>query len=126
MTDGTFRKSGIYRRRWQWWFPWSVTDWWKPRTFRGGDEWSNDSACLVLPPFGCLVVFWRSGPLRAMPCPAEWAEMTEDERADYAPCGYLHGGRIRQDAHHHAMTDGVCEWARAWLDEAPEARASRG
>jgi hypothetical protein len=50
--------------------------------------------------------------------------MTEDERADYAPCGYLHDGRIRQDAHHHAMADGACEWARAWLEEAPEARAA--
>ena len=65
MTDGTFRKSGIYRRRWQWWFPWSVTDWWKPRPFRGGDEWCDDSACMVLPPFGChefRTALWRGLP----------------------------------------------------------------
>jgi hypothetical protein len=110
----TFRRDGIYRRRFMWWFPWSVTDWWRPRAFRGGDEWCNDSAALVLPPLGCLVLFWRPGRRRTMPCREDWALMDERQRADYAPCGQLHGGRVREDAHDHA--DGVCDFARSWID----------
>lgn len=116
--SGTFCKSGIYCRRWQWWFPWSVTDWRKRRTFKGADEYCNESACLVLPPFGCLVVFWRPGPMRTMPCPDEWNLMQDWRRADYAPCGWLHGGRLRQSAHHHVMT-GACDQAREWLGGRP-------
>jgi len=110
-----FRRSGIYRRRFQVWYPWSVTDWWQPRWFTGGDEWCNDSFCLVIPPFGCLVVFWRPGPLRDLPCPADWRSVSEADRADYAPCGRLHGGDWRDGAHAHWET-GICDEARHWLD----------
>jgi hypothetical protein len=113
--DRTFRRDGIYRRRWQWWYPWGVTSWQLPRVFRGGDEWCNDSACFVVPPFGCLVVFWRRGPLRTMPCQADWKLMNDSERADYAPCGYLYGGRINHQAHHHNMSGVLCADATLWL-----------
>lgn len=111
----TFRRNGVYRRRFMWWYPWGVTGWWQPRVFRGGDEWCNDSAALVAPPLGAFILFWRPGRLRTMPCAEEWAWLNDDERADYAPCGYLYGGRVRYDAHHHFET-GVCETARKWLD----------
>lgn len=112
--DGTFRRDGVYRPRLQWWFPWAVTDWWQPRFFRGGDEWCNDSAAVVIPPFGCLVLFWRPGRLRTLPCAEEWGSMDEESRADYAPCGYLYGGRIRRGGHTHWET-GMCALARNWL-----------
>lgn len=113
----TFRRDGIYCRRFQWWFPWGVTDWWKPCPFRGGDEWGNPSVCLVLPPFGCLVLFWRPGRLRTVPCLEERALMDDWQLADYAPCGYLYGGRLREGAHHHI--NGLCDEARAWLATVP-------
>jgi hypothetical protein len=116
MSD-TIRRNGVYRRRWQWWFPWGVTDWWRPRAFRGGDEWCNDSACLILPPLGCFVVFWRPGRLRVIPCPADWADLTETERADYAPCGRYYDGRIHASGHMHREA-GACDEARAWLNSA--------
>jgi hypothetical protein len=109
-----FRRDGIYRYRLFWWFPWGVTSWWKPRIFRGGDEWCNDSVVFVVPPFGALVIFWRPGRRRTMPCPEEWDHMGEDQRADYAPCGWLWAGRTRAGAHHHVM-DGACEPAQRWL-----------
>lgn len=117
--DGTFRKGGIYRRRWQWWFPWSLTDWWRPCVFTGADEWCDESACFVLPPLGCLVLFWRPGRLRTLPCAEEWAEMDEEHRADYAPCGYYHGGRVRRGGHLHWET-GICKDAREWLASQPQ------
>lgn len=112
--DATFRRNGIYRSRYQIWFPWSITDWWQPRIYRGGDEWCNDSVVFIVPPLGGLVIFWRPGSLRRMPCDECWAEHDEISRADYALCGYLHGGRLNPGAHHHADT-GVCERARRWL-----------
>ena len=120
----TFRRGGIYRPRWHWWFPWTVTDWWRPRVSRGGDEWCNDSLLFVTPPIGAFVIFWRTGRLRTMPCPDEWSVMCEDQRADYAPCGNLHGGRIRDDAHHHVMT-GTCDEARAWLQDRKDEGTAR-
>jgi hypothetical protein len=71
-------------------------------------------------------MFWRPGRLRTMPCQADWADMNEGERADYAPCGWLHDGRLRQGAHHHV--DGVCGEAREWLKakRAPGGRNSEG
>ena len=112
----TFRRGGIYCRRWQWWYPWGVTRPWLPRAFRGGDEWCNDSVALVLPPLGGICVFWRPGPLRAMPCPAEWESMDDAQQAGYAPCGTYHGGRLNPGAHDHL--DGPCEEARKWLETA--------
>lgn len=111
--------TGIYRPRWQWWFPWNVTDWWKPRAFKGGDEWCNIPACFNVPPFGCLVLFWKSGPRRTMPCPDEWGAMDDWQRADYAPCGRYHGGRINWAAHSHS--DGPCGEAAKWLRTATPA-----
>lgn len=112
----TFRRGGIYRRRWQFWYPWTCTDWWLPRLpSRGGDEWCNDSVVLPLWFLGSLVIFWRPGRLRTMPCPAEWNEIYDDEvRADYAPCGRYWNGRINEAGHAHWET-GVCDEARAWL-----------
>ena len=111
----TFRKDGIYRRRLQWWYPWGITEWWRPQIFKGGDEWCNDSVCVVLPPLGCLVVFWRSGSLRTLPCVKEWEHMTDMQRADYAPCAYLHSGRLNNKAHHHNLSGVICPQAIEWL-----------
>ena len=97
----TFRSNGVYRRRFQWRFPWGVTDWWLPRTFRGGDEWCNDSACAVIPPLGCFVLFWHPGRLRTMPCMADWSIMSDEDKADYAPCGRSYGGKSRRGGHSH-------------------------
>jgi hypothetical protein len=44
--------------------PRGVHRWWLPRAGRGADEFCNPSAWVVLPPFGCLAVLWRPGPLR--------------------------------------------------------------
>ena len=109
-------RSGACRRRWQWWAPWGVTDFWLPRAFRGSNEWCDDSVAFVVPPLGCLVVFWRPGPMRTMPCPEEWADMDEGQRADYGPCGRYHGGRINWAAHSHL--DGPCGEAARWLQMA--------
>lgn len=105
--------TGIYRPRWQWWAPWGVTDWWLPRAFPGGDEWCNVPLCLVIPPLGCLAVF-PPGRRRTMPCAEEWGHMDDSQRADYAPCGRYHGGRVNWDAHDHL--DGPCEDAARWLE----------
>lgn len=110
----TFSRKGITRPRFMWWFPWSVTRPWLPRVFRGGDEWCNDSLGFVLPPAGALIVFWRPGRLRTMPCPDEWEVMDNEQRADYAPCGYLWAGRIRKHGHQHWDT-GTCAEGLAWL-----------
>lgn len=114
----TFTRSGIYRRRWQYWYPWGVTRPWKPRAFRGGNEWCDDSLALILPFLGGLCVFWRPGPMRTLPCPEDWAFMSDDDHADYAPCGYYWNGRINEDGHKHWDT-GMCEQAREWLDARP-------
>jgi hypothetical protein len=97
--------------------PWGVTDFWKPRVFKGANEWCDESACFVVPPLGCLVVFWRPGRMRTMPCAEDWAEMPDCDRADYAPCGRYHGGRINWAGHAHR--DGPCEEAKAWLEAMP-------
>jgi hypothetical protein len=39
---------------------------------QGGDEWCNDSIVLTVPLAGMLVIFWRPGPLRVVPCADEW------------------------------------------------------
>lgn len=104
-------RSGIYRPRWQWWFPWGVTRWWLPRAFKGGDEWCQVPACFVIPPLGGVALYL--GPRRTMPCAEEWDGMDEAQRADYAPCGRYHGGRLNWAAHHHY--DGACGEAKAWL-----------
>ncbi len=114
--DRTFRRDGIYRRRWQWWYPWGVTRWWLPRWFSGGDEWCNDSFSLVIPPFGCFTVFWRKGRLRTLPYDEEWRHMSDFQRADYAPCGYLHGGRLSHHCrHHHNLSGTLCPSSITWL-----------
>lgn len=56
--------KGIYRPRWQWWAPWQVTSFWRPRVERACDEYCNPSVLLVLPPLGAFVVFYAPGPLR--------------------------------------------------------------
>lgn len=57
-------RNGIYRNRWQYWWPWSTTRPWLPRYFNGSDENCNLSACFVLPMLGCVVIFWQPGPQR--------------------------------------------------------------
>lgn len=119
-TGQTFTRNGIYRPRWQVWYPWSCTRWWAPRLpSRGGDEWCNDSVILPFWFLGSLVVFWRLK-RRSMPCPEDWALMSDDDRADYAPCGYYWDGRISEDGHEHRDT-GMCDVARQWLDTRADA-----
>jgi hypothetical protein len=113
-----FRKNGIYRRRWLWWFPWGITAWYRPRVSRGADEWCNDSLVFVAPPLGGLVLFWRPGRLRALPCQECWAQLDAAQRADYAPCGWLNAGRLHPRSHHHFET-GPCAQALAWLRKYP-------
>lgn len=59
--EGSSRPSHIAKvRRFMWWNPWSgVTDPWKPRFFRGCDEWHNKSVAVVLPFMGCFIFFWE-------------------------------------------------------------------
>jgi hypothetical protein len=114
--DKTFRRDGIYCRRFQLHYPWGLTRWgcmW-PLIDHGGDEWCNDSLMLTVPLVGMLAVFWRPGPLRVVPCAEEWAVMGEDERADYAPCGRLYNGRWHENGHYH-WEDGICADAKSWL-----------
>jgi hypothetical protein len=40
-----------------WWKPWRVTDWWKPRAFRGTDEYLRSTVGVVVPPLGCFIFF---------------------------------------------------------------------
>lgn len=55
----------IYRKRWQYWWPWNVTRPWFPRIERGGDEWCNPSLVINLPFFlGVIVIFYVPGPMR--------------------------------------------------------------
>ena len=111
----TFRRGGIYRRRFFWWYPWGLTRWWLPGISRGGDEWCNDSLVVVVPPLGALVLFWRPGKLRTVPCPEEWDALDDEQRADYAPCGHLWNGQIHDGAHIH-WEAGICDEAQAWLE----------
>jgi hypothetical protein len=112
MSTGILRHDGIYFRRWMWWAPWGITDPWRPRLLRGGDEWCNDSVAAGLPFTGLLAISWRRR-LRALPCRDCWRLTPDWQQADYAPCGWLHDGRLRDDAHHHV--DGICDDARGWL-----------
>ena len=43
--------------RFLWWSPRLVTQPWRPRVFRGCDEWHNPSWAIVLPFLGCFIVF---------------------------------------------------------------------
>jgi hypothetical protein len=112
-------RSGIYRHRWQWWAAWGVTDFWLPRVFKGGSEWCEVPLCFVVPPLGCFVIY-PPGRRRVMPCAECWAERNEVERADYAPCGRYHAGRINWNGHAHWET-GVCADAAEWLRTAEPA-----
>jgi hypothetical protein len=51
----------LYRPRFpldvMWWTPWTITDPWRPRVFRGCDEWHNKSWALIVPPLGGFVFF---------------------------------------------------------------------
>lgn len=91
----TFRRNGIYLRRVWWWAPWGVTKWWVPKVWKGGDEWCNVPLCFTVPPFGCLLVFWRR--MRTMPCDECWGVMKGLTKIDYLPGGYLEGGEIHSD-----------------------------
>jgi len=87
-------------RRFWWWAPWGTTRWWRFWIWQGGDEWGNVPVCIDIPLLGTFIYYWRRK-WRTMPGAEEWAYMSADERADYAPCGYLYGGEIRPDGHHH-------------------------
>lgn len=106
---------GIERPRWHWTLPWGVTSWRRPRVAIGSDQWCNPCVEFTVPPLGCVALFFP-GPMRAMPCPEEWALMGEWQQADYAPCGRYHGGRVNWAAHDHL--DGACEEAKRWLETA--------
>lgn len=75
-------RSAIYRRRWQYHAPWTLTRPWLPRVARGADEWCNPSVYVVTP-LGSVVVFWRPGSLRTEqdgPC----ADCLADDERDRA------------------------------------------
>lgn len=103
-----FRQDGIYLPRVWYWYPWRLTRWWLPKIWLGGDEHCNVPLCFTVPPFGCVLFFqfWR--PMRTAPCEECWRHLDAEARADYAPCGWLYGGRVREGAHHHVV-DGLCE-----------------
>lgn len=54
----------VYRRRWQWHWPWMISRPWLPGAGRGSDEFCNRSVMITLPLLGMLVVFYRPGRLR--------------------------------------------------------------
>jgi hypothetical protein len=82
-----FRRDGIYLPRLWWWFPWGLTSPWRPRIWRGGDEWCNRPLCFTIPALGCFLIFQLWRPMRTMPCAECWADMGSDQRADYEPGG---------------------------------------
>lgn len=45
--------------RFVYWAPRKVTQPWKPRVFRGGDEWHNASVAVILPFVGGFIFFWE-------------------------------------------------------------------
>lgn len=110
-----FTHDGVYLHRFMWWYPWGVTKWWCPRAFLSGDEWCNIPVCINAPPLGCFIFFRPFGRLRRLPCMSEWNVMTQEEQADYAPCGWLRGGRIDESAHHHSTMESLCPEAWQWL-----------
>lgn len=79
-------RKGIYRNRWQYHPPWSVTRPWSPRCFRASDEFCNPSVYVQMPLIGGVVVFWKSGPLRVEadgPCAECLAEDERDRAAGW-------------------------------------------
>ncbi len=82
-----FRRDGIHFRRFWWWYPWALTQWWVPNIWHGGDEWCNVPLCFTVPPFGAFLFFWRKP--RTKPCGECWTAMDDEERASYAPGGIL-------------------------------------
>lgn len=105
----------VYQKRWQWWTPRGTYRWWLPRVFAGADEWCNDSVAFVIPPFGCFVIFWRPKRMRVVPCDECWADLNVFYRADYAPCGWLHGGTTDMSRHAHFADETLCEVSVEWL-----------
>jgi hypothetical protein len=112
-STGRVRWSGIYGKRIWWWFPWCLTRWWQPGISRGADEWCNPSLVIKAPLAGALVIYPHRR-RRLMPCPVEWEAMDKQQRADYAPCGWLYGGELRPGKHHHIDT-WPCMTAELWL-----------
>lgn len=105
--DRRLVKSDFYiTERFWWWAPWGTTQCWMPKIYRGGDEWCNVPICYKIPFLGTFVVYWKPRD-RKFPCPVEWEHLSLEERADYAPCGWLYDGRVRDEAHHHF--EGICE-----------------
>lgn len=45
--------------RFMYWPPYGVTQPWKPRMIRGGDEWHNKSTGIILPFIGGFIFFWE-------------------------------------------------------------------
>lgn len=52
-------RSLFAKRTWDfmWWRPWNITQPWRPRAFRGSDEWHNPSWCVIVPFLGAFIVF---------------------------------------------------------------------
>lgn len=73
--------GSLYANRVQWWAPWRTCRPWLPQVLRGGDEHCNPSIRFVVPLLGCLVVFYRRGPLRTEQCDECKAEEAEDRRS---------------------------------------------
>ena len=89
-------RSQLNIGRFMWWAPWSLTTWWLPRIWTGGNEWCEPSICFTVPPLGAFIFFY--GPKRTMPCDECWESMGEWQRADYLPGGWLEGGSGRGKA----------------------------
>lgn len=47
----------MYQKRWQWWPPREVTDWWKPDLVHANDEYRNPSILFIIPPLGAFIIF---------------------------------------------------------------------
>lgn len=63
--------------RLMWWSPTTLTRWWLPRLFGGGDENCNPSVGVVVPPLGAFILLWKPGRLRTTPC-RECAELWQE------------------------------------------------
>lgn len=51
--------KGFYRPRWQYLWPWALSEPWRLSAWRGKDEYCNPSIVLGLPFLGAFVVFYE-------------------------------------------------------------------
>lgn len=51
-------RKGFYRPRWQYWWPWNVSEPWRLQSGFGGDEYCNPSIITGVPFLGAFVIFY--------------------------------------------------------------------